>query len=163
LRRMDGNTSVVQRSRLMDDFNANPDRFVFLLTTKVGGLGVNLTGADRVLIYDPGGCAEPQRRGRGWEGQPAVGAHALLYIWQRRPRQGRRPASAYASLAHATMRHHSSACTHRAIFIGLSLIPITPPSGRLEPQHRHPGAREGVAHRPDSAGDSVPPDQPRHH
>ncbi len=27
--------------------------FVFLLTTRVGGLGVNLTGADRVLLYDP--------------------------------------------------------------------------------------------------------------
>ena len=27
--------------------------FVFLLTTRVGGIGVNLTGADRVIIYDP--------------------------------------------------------------------------------------------------------------
>ena len=27
--------------------------FVFLLTTRVGGLGVNLTGADRVMIVDP--------------------------------------------------------------------------------------------------------------
>ena len=63
--RMDGNTSVAQRSRLMDDFNANPDCFLFLLTTKVGGIGVNLTGADRVLIYDPGGWAEAAWGGGG--------------------------------------------------------------------------------------------------
>ena len=31
----------------------DPSIFVFLLTTRVGGLGVNLTGADRVIIYDP--------------------------------------------------------------------------------------------------------------
>jgi len=54
-RRMDGGTPVAQRMRLIDEFNgetAGPV-FVFLLTTKVGGLGVNLTGADRVLLYDP--------------------------------------------------------------------------------------------------------------
>lgn len=31
----------------------NSSIFVFLLTTRVGGLGVNLTGANRVIIYDP--------------------------------------------------------------------------------------------------------------
>ena len=50
---MDGNTAVGARMKLVDSFNSNPDMFVFLLTTRVGGLGVNLTGANRVVIFDP--------------------------------------------------------------------------------------------------------------
>ncbi|KAF3492243.1 DNA repair and recombination protein RAD26 [Arthroderma uncinatum] len=52
-RRMDGNTPIKARQGMVDEFNNDPDLHVFLLTTKVGGLGVNLTGADRVIIYDP--------------------------------------------------------------------------------------------------------------
>lgn len=48
--RMDGSTAVAVRSRLVDDFNDNPAVFVFLLTTKVGGVGINLTGANRYVI-----------------------------------------------------------------------------------------------------------------
>lgn len=44
---MDGSTAVAGRARLVDDFNDNPQVFVFLLTTKVGGVGINLTGANR--------------------------------------------------------------------------------------------------------------------
>jgi DNA excision repair protein ERCC-6 len=42
--------------------------FVFLLTTRVGGLGVNLTGADRVVIYDPdwNPATDTQARERAW-------------------------------------------------------------------------------------------------
>jgi DNA excision repair protein ERCC-6 len=35
------------------DFNADPDMFCGLLTTKVGGCGLNLAGADRAVIMDP--------------------------------------------------------------------------------------------------------------
>ena len=45
--RMDGSTAVGARARLVDDFNDNPAIAVFLLTTKVGGIGINLTGANR--------------------------------------------------------------------------------------------------------------------
>ena len=48
---MDGSTPVASRARLVDDFNSNEDIFVFLLTTKVGGIGVNLTGADRFVHF----------------------------------------------------------------------------------------------------------------
>jgi hypothetical protein len=42
--------------------------FIFLLTTRVGGLGVNLTGADRVVIYDPdwNPATDTQARERAW-------------------------------------------------------------------------------------------------
>lgn len=39
--RMDGSTSIANRSRLMDDFNNNPHVFVFLLTTKVTKLALS--------------------------------------------------------------------------------------------------------------------------
>lgn len=51
--RMDGTTAIQNRMAMVDQYNANKDIFVFLLTTKVGGLGLNLTGADRVIIFDP--------------------------------------------------------------------------------------------------------------
>lgn len=52
-RRMDGLTPVKQRMALIDEFNDSNDVFIFILTTKVGGLGTNLTGANRVIIFDP--------------------------------------------------------------------------------------------------------------
>lgn len=67
-RRMDGNTSIKDRQDLVDEFNQDPSIHVFLLTTKVGGLGINLTGADRVIIYDPdwNPSTDVQARERAW-------------------------------------------------------------------------------------------------
>lgn len=67
-RRMDGNTPIHTRQDMVDEFNRTADIHVFLLTTKVGGLGVNLTGADRVIIYDPdwNPSTDIQARERAW-------------------------------------------------------------------------------------------------
>ncbi|KAI5782722.1 DNA dependent ATPase [Geopyxis carbonaria] len=52
-RRMDGGTPIPLRQELVDEFNKDETINVFLMTTRVGGLGLNLTGADRVIIFDP--------------------------------------------------------------------------------------------------------------
>lgn len=67
-RRMDGTTPIHTRQSLVDEFNSNPSAHVFLLTTKVGGLGINLTGANRVIIYDPdwNPSTDVQARERAW-------------------------------------------------------------------------------------------------
>ena len=67
-RRMDGNTPINIRQTMVDEFNNKPELHVFLLTTKVGGLGINLTGADRVIIYDPdwNPSTDIQARERAW-------------------------------------------------------------------------------------------------
>ncbi|ORY14273.1 DNA repair and recombination protein RAD26 [Clohesyomyces aquaticus] len=67
-RRMDGETPIKNRQSMVDEFNNDPDIHVFLLTTKVGGLGVNLTGANRVIIFDPdwNPSTDIQARERSW-------------------------------------------------------------------------------------------------
>lgn len=50
--RFDGQTAVVERQAIIDEYTANTDIFVFLLSTKAGGLGINLISADTVIIHD---------------------------------------------------------------------------------------------------------------
>ncbi|KAJ3169478.1 hypothetical protein HDU88_000668 [Geranomyces variabilis] len=50
--RLDGSTGVNDRQDIIDDYNDSPDITVFLLSTKAGGFGINLTSANVVVIYD---------------------------------------------------------------------------------------------------------------
>ncbi|KAJ2385886.1 swr1 complex component, partial [Coemansia sp. RSA 2611] len=50
--RLDGATKVEQRWRLTERFNHDPKWTVFISSTRAGGLGINLTGADTVIFYD---------------------------------------------------------------------------------------------------------------
>ena len=67
-RRMDGGTNIGIRQSIVDEFNTDQSIDVFLLTTRVGGLGINLTGADRVIIFDPdwNPSTDVQARERAW-------------------------------------------------------------------------------------------------
>ena len=67
--RMDGDTTISRRSNLVDNFNENENIFLFLLTTRVGGLGLNLIGANRVILFDP-----------DWN--PAVDVQARERVWR---------------------------------------------------------------------------------
>ena len=58
---------------LMQRFNSNPKIFIFILSTRSGGVGMNLTGADTVIFYDS-----------DWN--PAMDAQvisALAVVWTR--------------------------------------------------------------------------------
>lgn len=50
--RLDGATRIEQRQALTERFNKDASIPVFILSTRSGGLGINLTGADTVIFYD---------------------------------------------------------------------------------------------------------------
>jgi SWI/SNF-related matrix-associated actin-dependent regulator of chromatin subfamily A member 5 len=51
--RIDGQTNGEVRDQMIEDYNAPGSKhFIFLLSTRAGGLGINLTSADIVVLYD---------------------------------------------------------------------------------------------------------------
>ncbi|KAL4236647.1 DNA excision repair protein ERCC-6-like 2 [Mactra antiquata] len=52
-RRIDGTVSSKKRMDIVREYNHDPNIFICLISTKAGGLGLNLTGANKVVIFDP--------------------------------------------------------------------------------------------------------------
>lgn len=50
--RLDGSSTIMDRRDMVKDFQHRSDIFVFLLSTRAGGLGINLTAADTVIFYE---------------------------------------------------------------------------------------------------------------
>lgn len=67
--RLDGRTPLVDRLPLVHQFNTDPNCQLLLLTTRVGGVGLNLVGASRVIVFDP-----------DWN--PAVDSQAQERVWR---------------------------------------------------------------------------------
>jgi DNA repair and recombination RAD54-like protein len=68
--RLDGTMNINKRAKLVDRFNdPEGDEFVFLLSSKAGGCGINLIGANRLVLFDP-----------DWN--PAADQQALARVWR---------------------------------------------------------------------------------
>ncbi|KAL8435424.1 hypothetical protein Efla_005165 [Eimeria flavescens] len=67
--RLDGSTPESARTKLVEKFNKDPTIQAFLLSSKAGGIGLNLTGASRLIHFDP-----------DWN--PANDQQALSRIWR---------------------------------------------------------------------------------
>ena len=50
--RLDGSTKVELRQQIVDKFNTDSKVFCFISSTRSGGIGLNLTGADSIIFYD---------------------------------------------------------------------------------------------------------------
>jgi DNA excision repair protein ERCC-6-like 2 len=50
---LDGSLKLDERQEAVDNFNSDPGQFVFLISTKAGGVGLNITSANKVVVVDP--------------------------------------------------------------------------------------------------------------
>ena len=68
--RLDGTMSIKKRAKVVDNFNdPNTGDFIFMLSSKAGGCGLNLIGANRLVMFDP-----------DWN--PANDDQAMARVWR---------------------------------------------------------------------------------
>nr|QDO16230.1 DNA excision repair protein ERCC-6 [Lingulodinium polyedra] len=65
---LDVKVPVHKRISTIEEFNANTEYFAMVLTTRIGGVGLNIIGADRVVLFDPdwNPMTDLQARERAW-------------------------------------------------------------------------------------------------
>lgn len=68
--RLDGTMTIKKRGKIVERFNdPNGDDYIFMLSSKAGGCGLNLIGANRLVMYDP-----------DWN--PANDGQAMARVWR---------------------------------------------------------------------------------
>ena len=68
--RLDGQTPISQRQKIVDGFNSKySSDFIFLLSSKAGGVGLNLIGGSHLILYDI-----------DWN--PATDIQAMSRVWR---------------------------------------------------------------------------------
>ena len=93
---MDGDTSYEDRENLIKEFNApKSKKFLFLLSTRAGGLGINLATADVVVLYDS-----------DWN--PQVDLQAMVKC-----------SSTHADIELPKQKHNKNNLIHRTVVIAL--------------------------------------------
>lgn len=79
--RIDGSTAHEDRIEAIDEFNEpDSDKFVFLLTTRAGGLGINLVSADTVILYDSDW--NPQADLQAMDRAHRIGQKKQVYVYR---------------------------------------------------------------------------------
>jgi SWI/SNF-related matrix-associated actin-dependent regulator of chromatin subfamily A member 5 len=115
--RIDGNTDGEARDESMEIFNAEgSEKFCFLLSTRAGGLGINLATADIVILFDS-----------DWN--PQVDLQAM----DRAHRIGqKKPVQVFRFLCEGTVEEKIAECADRKLFLDAAVIQ----QGRLADQHK---------------------------
>ncbi|GMH62640.1 hypothetical protein TL16_g03522 [Triparma laevis f. inornata] len=118
--RIDGSTGGEARDDQMDEFNAdNSSKFCFLLSTRAGGLGINLATADIVILFDS-----------DWN--PQVDLQAM----DRAHRIGqKKPVQVFRFVTEGSVEEKITECADRKLFLDAAVIQ----QGRLADQNNKLG------------------------
>jgi SWI/SNF-related matrix-associated actin-dependent regulator of chromatin subfamily A member 5 len=105
--RIDGNTDGDERDEQMNEFNEeNSSKFCFLLSTRAGGLGINLQTADIVILYDS-----------DWN--PQVDLQAM----DRAHRIGqKKPVQVFRFVTEGSVEEKITECADRKLFLDAAVI-----------------------------------------
>ena len=78
--RLDGQTSLADRRDLVRNFQSDPSVFAFILSTRAGGLGINLTSADTVIFFD--NDWNPTQDAQAMDRSHRIGQHRPVTVYR---------------------------------------------------------------------------------